>query len=87
MNVPEVKVTPTVEAEVKFGDKLKKNGVFRLYKYLIADNITIVKKQGLKALWKKRGWKFFTLIFFYYLIRDSIIYILLPLLIAWRILL
>ncbi len=36
------------------------------------------RKEGFKALIKRYGWKFFAVVFFYYLIRDIFLYILLP---------
>jgi len=56
--------------------------VFRLYKYYIIDSILIIKKEGFKSLIKKRGWKFLLIIIGYYAVRDSIVYILIPLMIA-----
>ncbi len=41
------------------------------------------KTIGFKATFKKYGWKLALLFFFYYLIRDSILYILIPWLIAY----
>jgi len=59
-----------------------KNIIIRLYKYYIIDSIIIVKSKGLKALFKKRGWKFFAIIIGYYAVRDTVVYVLVPLLIA-----
>ena len=56
--------------------------LFRLYKYYIIDIIIIVKDHGLKELFKRRGWKFLLIIVSYYAVRDSIIYIVIPYLIA-----
>ena len=42
----------------------------------------VFKKQGFKGLVKKYGWKLVLAVFMYYLIRDSILYILIPYLIA-----
>ncbi len=36
------------------------------------------KEHGFKKTLKKYGWKLFTIIFLYYLIRDSILYIIIP---------
>ena len=41
----------------------------------------IWKAEGFKALLKQKGWKVGFAIFMYYLIRDSILYILIPYLI------
>jgi hypothetical protein len=57
---------------------LRQNLVFRLYKYYIIDSIIIVKKFGFKELVRKRGVKFFYIIFGYYLVRDTLIYIVIP---------
>lgn len=40
------------------------------------------KSEGFKGLYKKYGFKLFVLFFFYYLIRDSLIYIVIPWLVA-----
>jgi hypothetical protein len=56
--------------------------LFRLYKHYIIDSIIIVKKEGFKALIKKRGWKFLAVIIGYYTVRDSVVYILIPYMIA-----
>ena len=56
--------------------------LFRLYKYYIIDSVIIVKNHGLKELFKRRGWKFLLIIVSYYAVRDSVIYIIIPYLIA-----
>ena len=43
----------------------------------------IYRKDGFKGLVKKGGWKFFFYFFMFYLIRDTILYILIPYL-AWQ---
>ncbi len=55
-----------------------KNILIRLYKYYIIDSILIVKREGFKALLKKRGWKVFAVVIGYYALRDGIIYVLIP---------
>ena len=64
---------------------VSRNVVVRLYKYYIIDSIIIVKKEGFKSLLKKRGWKVFAVVVGYYLVRDSIVYIIVPYLIAQNI--
>jgi len=59
-----------------------KNIIIRLYKYYIIDSIILVKREGFKALIRERGWKVFAIIIGYYTVRDTIIYILIPLLVA-----
>jgi hypothetical protein len=62
-----------------------KNILIRLYKYYIIDSILIIKREGFKALLKKRGWKVFAFVVGYYTVRDTIFYIVIPFLIAQRI--
>lgn len=70
----------TIEAAL---DRLSaKNILIRFYKYYIIDSILIVKREGFKALIKKRGWKVFAVVIGYYAIRDSIVYLLIPYLIS-----
>lgn len=42
----------------------------------------VLKEKGFKGFIKNYGWKIVVAVFFYYLIRDSILYILIPYLIA-----
>ena len=44
--------------------------------------IDIYKKEGFKAAVKAAGWKVVVLIIIYYLVRDTLLYILIPYLIA-----
>jgi hypothetical protein len=44
--------------------------------------IDIYKKEGFKAALKAAGWKIVLLIIIYYLVRDSLLYIVIPYLIA-----
>lgn len=59
-----------------------KNIIIKLYKYYIIDSILIVKREGFKSLLKKKGWKVFGIVIGYYAVRDTILYIVVPLLIA-----
>jgi hypothetical protein len=61
---------------------VKKNFLFRIYKHYIIDSIVIVKKFGFKELFRRRGLKFLLVIFTYYLVRDTFVYIIIPLCIA-----
>ena len=63
-----------------------KNIVIRLYKYYIIDSIVIVKTDGFKSLFRKRGWKVFAVVIGYYIVRDGILYVLIPFLVAQGIL-
>ncbi len=64
------------------GDSVRKNLLLRLYKHYIIDSILIVKNSGFKALLRKRGKKFFLIIFSYCLVRDTLVYIVIPLCVA-----
>lgn len=59
-----------------------KNIFIRLYKYYIIDSILIVKREGFKALLKKRGWKVFAFVIGYYTVRDTLFYIVIPFIVA-----
>jgi hypothetical protein len=59
-----------------------KNILIRFYKYYIIDSILIIKREGFKALLKKRGWKVFAVVIGYYTVRDTILYIIVPFVIA-----
>lgn len=60
----------------------RQNPLLRLYKHYIFDSGIILKNEGWKALIRKRGTKFLFIIFGYYLLRDTILYIIIPLCIA-----
>ena len=59
-----------------------KNILISFYKYYIIDSILIIKREGFKALLKKRGWKVFAVVIGYYTVRDTILYIIIPFLVA-----
>jgi hypothetical protein len=59
-----------------------KNIIIRFYKYYIIDSILIVKREGFKSLLQKRGWKVLAVVIGYYAVRDTIVYLIIPLLIA-----
>jgi hypothetical protein len=61
---------------------IQQNFLFRLYRYYIIDSILIVKEFGFKELLRRRGLKFFLVIVTYYLVRDTLIYIIMPFCIA-----
>ena len=48
----------------------------------LRENIKYYKKNGFKKTIKILGWKVILLIFMYYLIRDSILYIIIPYLVG-----
>ncbi|NUM76594.1 hypothetical protein HUU40_19695 [candidate division KSB1 bacterium] len=57
---------------------VRQNILLRLYQYYILDSLLIVKQSGFKALLRQRGPKFLAIIFVYYLVRDTLLYIVLP---------
>ncbi len=42
----------------------------------------LLREKGLKAFVREKGWKILAAVFLFYLVRDSVIYIIIPLLIA-----
>ncbi len=57
---------------------LRQNIIIKLYKHYVIDSIILVKRFGLKELLRRRGAKFFGIIIGYYLVRDTLLYVLLP---------
>ena len=68
--------------QIYFKVLINKFILFKFYKYYIIDSIIIVKNHGLKELFKRRGWKFLLIIVSYYAVRDTVIYIIIPYLVA-----
>lgn len=56
----------------------RQNLLLRTYKYYIIDSIVIVKENGFKELVRRRGVKFLCIIAGYYLVRDSLLYVIIP---------
>ena len=48
----------------------------------IKEWLTLIREKGLKAFIREKGWKVVAAFFLYYLIRDSILYLLIPYLIV-----
>ena len=67
-------------------DVVRTSVIYRWYKFVILDSITIIRQDGFRGFIRKRGWKVIAAVFLYYLIRDSFLYILLPYLVAREIL-
>ena len=44
----------------------------------IQDWTSIIKKEGFKSFVKQKGWKFVVVFILFYLVRDSILYIIIP---------
>lgn len=58
-----------------------KVGVDSLFKKL-KEYRQVIKKNGFKGFIKIYGWKVVVVVFLYYLVRDSVLYILIPYLLA-----
>jgi hypothetical protein len=61
---------------------MQQNPFCRVYKHYIIDSVLILKRHGFRELVRQRGWKFLLAIACYYLVRDSILYVAVPLLLA-----
>jgi hypothetical protein len=57
---------------------VRRNVIVRYYQYYIIDSVLIVRREGFKALIRKRGWKVLGFVVGYYLVRDSLVYIIIP---------
>lgn len=56
--------------------------VWGLYRYAVPESVGIVRRHGWRELLRRRGWKFFAVIVAYYVVRDTLLYIVLPLCVA-----
>ncbi len=54
----------------------------RFYRYWVIESAGHLRRGGPRELIRQRGWRFVIVIASYYLVRDSILYIILPLLVA-----
>jgi hypothetical protein len=57
-----------------------------VYRKYVIDSVVIVRNSGFKELIRKRGWKFLAVIVSYYVVRDSVLYIVIPYCVALGIL-
>lgn len=49
---------------------------------IIQEWTSLLREKGLKAFVREKGWKIVVAVFMFYLVRDSIMYILIPVLIT-----
>lgn len=49
---------------------------------IIQEWTSLLREKGLKAFVREKGWKIVAAVFMFYLVRDSIMYILIPVLIT-----
>jgi len=54
----------------------------QLYRYAVLDSLRIARSHGLRELLRRRGWRFFATVIAYYLVRDTVLYIVVPFCIA-----
>jgi hypothetical protein len=54
----------------------------RLYRYAVLDSLQIARRHGLRELLRRRGWRFIAAVVGYYLVRDTLLYVVLPVCIA-----
>lgn len=54
----------------------------RLYRYAVLESVQIVRRHGARELLRQRGWRFAGALLAYYLIRDTVLYLVVPLWIA-----
>ena len=52
---------------------------FRLYHYVVLDSLQIVRRHGARELLRRRGWRFAGAVLAYYIVRDTLLYLILPL--------
>jgi hypothetical protein len=58
------------------------SGAVRCFRYAVIDSLFIAKRSGLRELLRQRGWKFIAAVIAYYLVRDSLLYIVIPLVLS-----
>lgn len=58
------------------------SSLVRLYRYAVIDSLLVVKRRGLRELVRQRGWRFLAAVVAYYFVRDSLLYIVVPFLVA-----
>ncbi len=54
----------------------------RLYHYAVLDSVQLVRRHGVRELLRVRGWKFVAAVVSYYLVRDTLLYVVVPLCVA-----
>lgn len=52
--------------------------LFYSVKNYLFDALTMFKTQGLRKTWKRFGWKLVAGIFAYYIVRDTLLYLVIP---------
>ncbi len=60
------------------------HSIRHLYRAAVLDSLEIVRTQGWRELLRQRGWKFFAGIVLCYLVRDTLLYVVVPLCVARR---
>lgn len=90
---PVMKLGSTFHVATKLGPNMgldhspnKTSSLFSKVKNLFQQLKSDFKTLGMKATFKKHGWKLFVIFFVYYLIRDSLLYIVIPGLVGYGLL-
>ncbi|MGZ3696048.1 MAG: hypothetical protein ACXWQO_18480 [Bdellovibrionota bacterium] len=74
---------PVLETEVISTESISQGSFMaRLAPKFLREVRDVFKKEGMRGAVRRYGWKLFAAFFAYYLVRDSIIYLLVPYLIA-----
>jgi hypothetical protein len=61
---------------------LQDNFLVNIYRYYVIDSVLIIKNGGIRELLRTRGFKFILVVIVYYIVRDSMIYLIIPFLVA-----
>ncbi len=72
----------TMTGKTLTASRFKENRLLRFYKNYLLDSILMVKNHGFRGLQRRRGWKYLLVIVLYYLVRDTVLYIIVPFFIA-----
>jgi hypothetical protein len=72
----------TMNALATTATLMQQNPLFKVYKHYIIDSVLILKRHGFRELVRQRGWKFLLVIAGYYLVRDTTLYVVIPLLVT-----
>ena len=67
-----------VQALDSFVSHVKASRAVSCYRFWVHANIALLRERGFRAVLRERGWKHFAVICFYYLIRDSLLYLVVP---------
>jgi hypothetical protein len=61
---------------------VQQNSLLRLYKHYVIDSLLIINRHEFKKLSRQKGWKFLVMVGGYYVVRDTILYVVIPVFLA-----